>query len=305
LISRFSSQTSVSDSDKKIHQSWGGDEGQTELATETAAANDAAAEQAAPAENWEPTGGGEEWGAEASNTEWGAGGGGGGDTEWGAEAGSNDWAAPAPASTTNANAEEPAERSDRRPRDRQEDEPDNTLTLDQYLAQQKEKSSVIPQLAIRKIEQDEGLWKGAKELVKGTDEGAYFVGKVRITCAPTLAHTYHGSRARPPPRLVQRRRRKSTWRLMPASNAPAGEVAVVVTEVEKGVDEARVAKDAGHDQMATPPPSMSVTRPLSPRYRENLHLASCNTPSVKMIWLQHDTTTCIFSLLPFLSRLLF
>ena len=90
---------------------------------------------------------------------------------------------------------------------------------------------------------------------------------------------------------------------MPASNAPAGEVAVVVTEVnevETGVDAAaRVAKGAGHDQMATRLLSMLMTRPLSPRYREN------DTSSIKMIWLQHDTTTCIFSLLPFASQLLF
>jgi len=89
---------------------------------------------------------------------------------------------------------------------------------------------------------------------------------------------------------------------MPASNAPPGEVAVVVVsevEVEKGVDAALVARDAGHEQMAIP--SMLVTRPLSPRYRENVHLASCDTSSIKMIWVQHDTTTCIFSLLPFVS----
>jgi hypothetical protein len=93
---------------------------------------------------------------------------------------------------------------------------------------------------------------------------------------------------------------------MPASNAPVlGEVAVVVTEVEKGEDAARVAQDAVHDQMAVRTTSMSTTSLLSPRYRKNLHLASCGTSSVKMIWLQHDTTTCIFSLLPFISRLLF
>lgn len=180
-------QTSISDSDKKIHQSWGGDEGQTELATETAAADDAAAEQAAPAETpetWGASAGGDDWAAGGGNTEWAPE---GGNAEWGAEGGNADWAAPAPASTTNV--EEPAERSDRRPRDRQEEESDNTLTLDQYLAQ-KEKSTLIPQLEVRKVDQDDGLWKGAKEIVKGVDEDAYFVGKVCITCAPTLAHTH-------------------------------------------------------------------------------------------------------------------
>lgn len=201
-----SPQASTSDSDKKIHQSWGGDEGQTELAAETAAANDVAAEQAAPAENWGASGGGDDWGTGGGNTEWGATAGGGdteptataegGNTEWGAEGGTTDWgggggdnadwAAPAPASTTNV--EEPSERSDRRRRDRQEEEPDNTLTVEQYLAQQKEKSSIIPRPDVRKIEQDESLWEGAKELVKGGEGDDYFVGKVGITCALAFAH---------------------------------------------------------------------------------------------------------------------
>lgn len=65
------------------------------------------------------------------------------------------------------------------------------MTLDQYLAQKKEKSSLIPQLETRKIEQDEGLWKGAKELVKGADEDAYHVGKVSVTCVLALVCTHH------------------------------------------------------------------------------------------------------------------
>jgi len=65
------------------------------------------------------------------------------------------------------------------------------LTLDQYLAQKKEKSSLIPQLETRKVEQDEGLWKGAKELVKGADEDVYVVGKVSVTCVLALACTHH------------------------------------------------------------------------------------------------------------------
>jgi hypothetical protein len=98
---------------------------------------------------------------------------------------------------------------------------------------------------------------------------------------------------------------------MPVSNAPVGEVAAVVTvlnveTVEKGVDvNVNVTQDVADDQMATPVPSMLVTKPLSLRYHENSNLARCGTPSVKMIWLQHDATTCIFSLLPFFSRLLF
>ena len=200
-------QTSISDSEKKIHQSWGGDEGQTELATETAAADDAAAEQAAPAENWEPAGGGDDWTGGGGGTDWGGTGGdtggdtggggtdwtggtGGGDTNWGAEAGNADWAASVPPPTTNAEESAEPERSDRRPRDRQEEEPDNTLTLDQYLAQQKEKAPLVPQLETRKVEQDESLWKGAKELVKGADEAVYFKGKVGIKYILFLALTH-------------------------------------------------------------------------------------------------------------------
>jgi plasminogen activator inhibitor 1 RNA-binding protein len=151
--------------------------------TETAAADDAAAEQPAPTTDWTGDGGGStEWGVEAGGTDWGVDGGAGDD--WGAAAGATD----APATTTNV--EEPTERSDRRPRDRDEEEPDNTLTLDQYLAQQKEKSSVIPQLETRKIEQDEGLWKGAKALIKPAEEDSYFVGKVRLCSALSLASAH-------------------------------------------------------------------------------------------------------------------
>lgn len=53
------------------------------------------------------------------------------------------------------------------------------MTLDQYQAQQKEKAPPIPQLETRKVEQDESLWKGAKELVKGAEEDVYFIGKTK------------------------------------------------------------------------------------------------------------------------------
>ena len=83
----------------------------------------------------------------------------------------------------------------------------------------------------------------------------------------------------------------------------------MVAEVEKGVDvdAVRVAQDAIRDQTVARPPSTSMMRPLSLRCRrrENLHLASCGMPGVKMIRLRHDRTTCIFPLLPFVSRLLF
>ena len=59
-----------------------------------------------------------------------------------------------------------------------EDEEDNTLTLDQYLAKQKETSSVIiPKLEVRTIENEE--FKGAQQLVRDDDD-SYFVGKVLV-----------------------------------------------------------------------------------------------------------------------------
>ena len=49
LISRI-----FSDSDKKLHQGWGGDEGNSELKAENAAVTDAQAEAASPAaEGWD------------------------------------------------------------------------------------------------------------------------------------------------------------------------------------------------------------------------------------------------------------
>jgi len=91
---------------------------------------------------------------------------------------------------------------------------------------------------------------------------------------------------------------------MPVSNAPT-EAAAVVAEVETGAVDVGGTKDVTDDQMATRAPSMLMTRLHSLRYHEHPNLANNGTPSVKMIRLQHDTTTCIFLLLPFFSRLLF
>ena len=73
----------------------------------------------------------------------------------------------------------------------------------------------------------------------------------------------------------------------------------------RGVVDVNGTKDVTDDQMAARAPSMLMTRLHSLRYHEHPNLASCGTPSVKMIRLQHDTTTCIFFLLPFFSWLLF
>ncbi|KAF9056209.1 hypothetical protein BJ165DRAFT_1522149 [Panaeolus papilionaceus] len=139
------SQTGKTDSDKKIHQSWGGDDGNTELKAEEAASTDAAAE----------------WGAPAATD---------------AEA----WGTAAPAEGEAAEGDAKPEGRPRR--EREPEEEDNTLTLDQYLAQQKEKESAIPKIDnTRKANEGaEGdIWKGAVALSKNEEEEAYYAGKTK------------------------------------------------------------------------------------------------------------------------------
>lgn len=94
------------------------------------------------------------------------------------------WGAPAEtAGETEAGAGKP-DRDGRPPRrEREPEEEDNTLTLEQYLAQKKEKeSSVVPKLeGVRKANEgaDANIWKDVVALEKA-DEDAYFVGKVRL-----------------------------------------------------------------------------------------------------------------------------
>ncbi|OCH96451.1 hypothetical protein OBBRIDRAFT_787008 [Obba rivulosa] len=139
------SQTGKTDSDKKVHQGWGGDEGNTELKTETAAENDAAAEQS-----------GDAWGVPETSQ----------------------WDAPAPTGDVAIEAEKPVER--RRSREREVEEEDNTLTLDEYLKQRKG-LELVPQLETRKAnEGDDSIWKDAVVVTKkDEDEAAYFVGKAK------------------------------------------------------------------------------------------------------------------------------
>ncbi|KAF7339430.1 HABP4-PAI-RBP1 domain-containing protein [Mycena sanguinolenta] len=102
--------------------------------------------------------------------------------DWGAPAAPTDeWAAPADGAAPAATEGKP-DREGRPPRrEREPEEEDNTLTLEQYLAQQKEKeSSVVPKLeGVRKANEgaDADLWKGAVALEK-PEEDAYFAGKV-------------------------------------------------------------------------------------------------------------------------------
>lgn len=144
------SQTGKTDSDKKVHQSWGGDEGKSELKAENAGLNDAAAE-------------GQDWAGNATS---------GGD--WGAAATD---AAPEAAPVEGAKS-----REDRSPRrEREPEEEDNTLTLEQYLAQKKE-NDIVPKLeGPRQV--DSAIWKDA-QVLKAEPEADYFAGKGKTTKAP-------------------------------------------------------------------------------------------------------------------------
>ena len=134
-----------SDSEKKVHQGWGGDEGTSELKAETAAATDAAAENT-------------EWGATAGDAD-----------AWGAAA-----PAEAPAEGAAAEGEKAGEREGRKPREPEEE--DNTLTLDEYRKKQGS-LEIVPKLEGRKV--DDSAFKDAVVVTKkDEEETAYFVGKV-------------------------------------------------------------------------------------------------------------------------------
>ncbi|KAJ7837570.1 hypothetical protein B0H14DRAFT_3087235 [Mycena olivaceomarginata] len=143
------SQTGKTDTQKSINQGWGAEEGTAELKAEEAAIKDASAE-AAPAADWAAP-------ADAAA----------------------DWAAPADGAAP-AEGGAKADREGRPPRrEREPEEEDNTLTLEQYLAQQKEKDSIVPKLeGVRKANEgaDANIWKDVVALEK-SEEDAYFVGK--------------------------------------------------------------------------------------------------------------------------------
>ncbi|KAH8102626.1 hypothetical protein BXZ70DRAFT_929264 [Cristinia sonorae] len=155
------SATGKTDSDKKIHQGWGGDEGDSELKVEVAAATDAAVE--ATNESG--------WGDAAASTDaWGS-----GETP----------AATGDAAAAPIDGDKPAEG---RRREREPEEEDNTLTLDQYKQAQKE-LDIVPKLETRKAnEGDDSFWKDAVVLgKKDEDEDAYFVGKTRSAATKARA----------------------------------------------------------------------------------------------------------------------
>lgn len=193
----------LSDSDKKYHQGWGGDDGNTELKTEQQATADAVVE---------------------------------GTNEWAADsAGAAEWATPAADASADAAATPvDGEKVDggRPRREREPEEEDNTLTLDQYLAQQKEKESLaLPKLeGPRQANEGANAWKDVVPLEK-TGEDEYFSGKVNNFIPSPLAQfliiLLH--RPRPLPKPVLRKRRRSSSRSMHVSNVPI--VAVVVAVV--------------------------------------------------------------------------
>lgn len=147
------SQTGKTDTEKKVSQGWGADEGEPELKAETAAENDAT--------------------AEANN-------------EWGSAPVADSWGEPAatdaPAAGENGAAAaagaEGEKGEGRRAREREPEEEDNTLTLDQYL-KQKQELNIVPKLETRKAnEGDDSIWKDAVAVSKkDEEESAYFVGK--------------------------------------------------------------------------------------------------------------------------------
>lgn len=155
--------TLPSDSDKKIHQGWGGDEGGAELKAEEAGTTDAQVEGA--------TGSTEDWGASAPAD------------NWGTSAPADDWGAP-PAEGDNAPAVEGEKGDDgRKPREFQVEEEDNTISYDQYLAQLKDTTTAsVPKLeGVREANEGaDNVWGDVTEHKKNEDDVAYFVGgKVR------------------------------------------------------------------------------------------------------------------------------
>lgn len=145
-----------SDSDKKVHQSWGGDDGPAELKVEEAAATDAAADNA--------------WGDVTAPA----------DDPWGSSApAAGEEPTPAPAAAEGEGGE------GRGRREREPEEEDNTVSYDQYLAQKAAEESALPKLAPRTANegQDDSQWKDAVPVTKAEEE-AYFAPKAKAASKP-------------------------------------------------------------------------------------------------------------------------
>lgn len=159
--------TPYSDSQKKVHQGWGGDRGDTELKDETNGANDATA--------------GDAWGAPATEG-WDA----TADTAAATGDGAADpWAEPAAGGAAEGEAKEEGkgaagEDEGRRRKRFEEEEDEGKMTLEEYRAKHAPSES-IPKLEPRTAAEGSGeFFKDAKQLTKNEGD-AYFVGKVCLS----------------------------------------------------------------------------------------------------------------------------
>jgi len=143
-----------------MHQGWGGDEGGDELKAEEAGTTDAQAEGAATAtDSWDPVP----------------------IDSWSQPPPADPWGVPPAEDDTTPVAEGEKGADDRKPRDRDPEEEDNTISYDQYLAQLKDNTTpAIPKLeGVREAnEGDEEAWGDVVEHKKNEGDEAYFVGKV-------------------------------------------------------------------------------------------------------------------------------
>jgi plasminogen activator inhibitor 1 RNA-binding protein len=100
---------------------------------------------------------------------------------WSQPPAADPWGAPPPADDTTPVAEAEKGDDDRKPRDRDLEEEDNTMSYEQYLTQLKDDAtSSIPKLEdIREANEGaEEAWGDIVEHKKNEDDQAYFVGKV-------------------------------------------------------------------------------------------------------------------------------
>lgn len=183
-----------SDSDKKLHNGWGGDDGNTELKVEEAATVDAAAESAVV----------NDWGAPAE-----------------ADATAGGWDAPAPDAAQEQSSPDADKTEAPRRKDRDQEEEDNTLTLDQYLAQQKENElGLLPKLETRKANDgQDAIWDGVTRLEKAEGE-AYFSGKVLLSLPSLSFTTYRPLPDKISPKGAYRKERKGLYRNRSPLRAP-------------------------------------------------------------------------------------
>jgi len=166
------SATGKTDSDKKIHQSWGGDEGGAELKAEEAGTTDAQAEgvaAAAATDDW-ATPQTDNWGAPATTD------------PWAAPPPTDDWAVTPAEGDGAPTAEGEKADDDRKPRERELEDEDNTLSYDQYIAQIKESTTLsVPKLeGVREANEGaDDTWGDVIEHKRSEDEEAYYVGKTK------------------------------------------------------------------------------------------------------------------------------